>query len=399
MTSTIVLPRQIPLWLCPELLGEYLSYIHGVDLDACSQVCHYWSEPAKMARFRVIDVDDSAQLILLESNPHHLLYVHCIIGNIGSAFASAISSYPIHLRSLEIRGYDLVMTGDRMNQAIVAFSRTITAFTIHNCLRMSYPAFHGLLQSLTHCKLLEKLTLPSPARILDENLSLEQRAEEANAAFQMLPRGAEDRVKLAFMQLIPNSYRHDPQCAHNPAMKTPHTWEYEWLDLRICPFDLHELATLVIGSARAAEILLPRVSEHLTRLQFCLPFDNYSSWKHYEYLRRSPIILSSLKHLGLTFHIRPSKYILNIIRAPAIKTIHLEWNTSISYSTYELQFRLIDRQISRLDDGHVFPRHLSNIHLVTMLCPDAPWCAQAFPLCSFFGVNVSSYASTSTQTL
>ncbi|KAH7873983.1 MAG: hypothetical protein NXY57DRAFT_962667 [Lentinula lateritia] len=396
MASTIVLPRQIPLWLCPELLGEYLSYIRGVDLDSCSQVCHYWSEPAKMARFRVIDVDDSYLLTLLESNPRHSLYVRCVIGGAQSMFAHTMTPYPIRLRSLEIRGYDVVSTGDRINQAIVAFSPTITSFTIHSCLRMSYSAFYGLLQSLTHCKLLEKLTLPSPARILDENLTPEQRAEEANAAFQTLPHGTEDKVKLSFMQLIPTSYRHDPQYTHNPAMKTPHTWMYGWLDPEICPFDLHELATLVIGSARAAEVLLPRISEHLTRLQFCLPFDNRSSWKHYEYLRRSPIILSSLKHLSMTFHIRPSKYILDIIRAPAIKTIHIEWNTSISYSTYEAQFQRIDRQISRLDDSHVFPCHLSNIRLVTIFCPDAHWCTQAFPVCTLFGVNVSSYVSTQT---
>ncbi|KAJ3889188.1 hypothetical protein GG344DRAFT_79034 [Lentinula edodes] len=382
--------ERIPVHFCAELFGEYLSYVQGSDLDACSQVCHYWREPAMFARFRTVDVDDQVQLALLRKDSRRLRYVRNAIGDSHSAFIDAFTSYPILLRNLEIRGTDFIATKETINKAIVAFSGTLTTFIIHNSLRMSYQDFCGVLKSLGHCKMLRTLTLPPPAREFGDRSSTRQRADEAHAAIQTMAHVEEEKAKLAFLQLIPSSYRHEPQYTG----KAPRTQEYEWLSGRRCPFDLSELETLVLGAVSTAQILLPSISERLTRLEFCLPFDNRCSWTEYENLLGAPIILPALRYLGLTFHIHPSNWLLDVIRTPAIKTICIKWNTPILYSTYETQFRNIDNQISRLDDGHGIPQHLSNIHLLTILCPDAQWCAQTFPLCTQLGVNVSSSTGT-----
>ncbi|KAH7873684.1 uncharacterized protein C8R40DRAFT_1172480 [Lentinula edodes] len=338
------------------------------------------------ARFRTVDVDDQVQVALLRKDSRRLRYVCNAVGDSHSAFIDAFTSYPTLLRNLEIRGTDFIATKEQINKAIVAFSGTLTRFIIHNSLRMSYQEFCGVLKSLGHCKMLRALTLPPPGRGLGDCPSTRQRADEAHAAIQAMAHGEEEKAKLAFLQLIPSSYRHEPQYTG----KAPRAEEYEWLSGRRCPFDLSELETLVLGAVSTAQILLPSISEHLTRLEFCLPFDNRCAWTEYENLLGAPIILPALRYLGLTFHIHPSNWLLDVIRTPAIKTICIKWNTSISYSTYETQFRSIDNQISRLDDGHGIPQHLSNIHLLTIFCPDAHWCAQTFPLCTQLGVNVSS---------
>ncbi|KAJ4494806.1 hypothetical protein C8J55DRAFT_554430 [Lentinula edodes] len=387
MSSTIVFPHLIPTRFCPELFGEYLSYVHGVDLDACSQVCHYWREPALFARFRTVDVEDENQLALLAIDSRRLRYVRNVIGDSRSAFTTAFSSYPVHLRTLEIRKKDFVVTNNQINQAIAAFSSTLTTFTINSSLRMSYKDFCEMLQCLVQCKSLRNLTFPPPARAIDDRSSSQERAEEAHTAINAMTLVEEEKAKLTFLQLIPTSYRQDPQYTGS----APYAQEYEWLKACMCPFDLCELETLVIGSASATQILLPSVSKHLTRLEFCLPFDNRSAWTGYETLRATPIVLPRLRHLGLTFHIRPSNWLLDIIRTPVIETICLKWKTSISYCTYEKQFGNIDKQIARLDDGRVFPEHLSKVYLVTISDPGAQWCAQAFPICFIFGVKISSY--------
>ncbi|KAJ3916247.1 hypothetical protein F5877DRAFT_81072 [Lentinula edodes] len=386
MSSTTVFQHRIPIHFCPELFGEYLSYVEGLDLDACSQVCHYWREPAMSARLRTVDADDEVQLALLQHDSRRLRYVRNLIGDTWSPFTTAFTSYPVHLRTLVVRGTDFVATKEQINEAIIAFSGTITTFIIQNSLRMSYQDFCGMLQSLAHCKLLRTLTLPPPAREVNDHSSHQQRANGAHAAIHAMTRVEEERPKVVFLQLVPLSHRHDPKYTG----KAAYAQEYEWLDRHKCPFDLSELATLVVGAASAAQILFPSISEHLTRLELCLPFDNRTAWTEYETLTGAPIIMPALRYLGLTFHIRPSNWLLDVIRTPAVKTICIKWNTSILYSTYWTQFRSIDNQISRLDDGHIFPQHLSDIHLLTIFCPDVQWCAQAFPICSHSGVNVSS---------
>ncbi|KAJ3901943.1 hypothetical protein F5879DRAFT_924227 [Lentinula edodes] len=368
MSSTAVFPYLISTRFCPELFGEYLSYVPGIDLNACSRVCHYWREPALSARFRTVDVENKVQLALLLIDPRRLRYVREVIGDSCSAFTTAFTSYPAHLRTLEIRDMDFIATNNQINQAVVAFSPTITTFTIHSSLRMTYQDFCELLQCLVHCKFLRNLTFPPPARAIDVRSSSHEHAVEARTAIDVMAHIGEEKAKLAFLQLILTSYRRDPQYTGD----APHAQEYEWLNASVCPFDLSELETLVVGSASAAQILLPSISKYLTRLEFCLPFDNRSAWTEYETLRGAPIVLPSLRHLGLTFHIRLSNWLLDVIRTPAIETICIKWSTSISYCTYDKQFRKIDRQIARLD-GHMFmfPKKLSKIYLVTKSCPDA----------------------------
>ncbi|KAJ4467611.1 hypothetical protein C8R41DRAFT_925698 [Lentinula lateritia] len=370
MSSTIVFPHLTPVWFCPELFGEYLSYVPGVDLDACSRVCHYWREPALSARFRTVDVENKVQLALLSIDPRRLCFVREVVSDSQSAFTTAFSSYPAHLRTLEIREMDFIMTNNQINQAIVAFSPTITTFTIHSSLRMTYQDICEMLQCLAHCKSLRNLTFPPPARAIDDRSSSPERAVEAHTVIDTMTPVGEEKARLAFLQLIPTSHRDDPQYTGN----APHAQEYEWLKVCICPFDLSGLETLVVGSASAAQILLPSISKHLTRLEFCLPFDGCSAWTEYETLRQAPIVLPSLHDLGLTFHIRPSNWLLDVVRTPALRTICMKWSTSISYCTYEKQFKNIDNQIARLDDGHMFPEHLSKIYLVT------------------YGINIRSYS-------
>ncbi|KAJ3886795.1 hypothetical protein GG344DRAFT_81352 [Lentinula edodes] len=249
---------------------------HRVNIEP-SLICHYWREPAFFARFRTVDVDDEVQLALLRNDSRRLRYVRNAIGDPQSAFTNAFTSYPIHLRSLEIRGTDFNATKERINEAIIAFSGTITTFIIHNSLRMSYQDYCGILKSLAHCKVLRTLTLPLPTRELDDHSSSQQRANSAHAAIRAMTHGEEEKAKLVSLQLVPSSYRHDPLYTG----KAPHAQEYGWLDGRKCPFDLSELKTLVVGAASAAQILLPSISEHLTRLEFCLPFDNRSAWTEY----------------------------------------------------------------------------------------------------------------------
>lgn len=121
------------------------------------------------------------------------------------------------------------------------------------------------------------MTLLSPAREYGDCCSTQQRADEAHAAIQIMAYGDEEKAKPVFLQLIPSLYRHKPQYTS----KASRPQEYEWLSGRRCPFDLSELETLVVGAVSAAQILLPLVSEHLMRLEFCLPFDNHTAWTEY----------------------------------------------------------------------------------------------------------------------
>ncbi|KAH7875042.1 uncharacterized protein C8R40DRAFT_1170672 [Lentinula edodes] len=229
------------------------------------------------ARLRTVDADDQVQLAILQHDSRRLRYVRTLIGDTWSPFTTTFTSYPVHLRTLVVRGTDFVATKERINEAIIAFSGTITTFTIQDSLRMSYQDFCGMLQSLGHCKLLRTLTLPRPARELNDHSSPQQRADGVHAAISAMTHTEEEKAKVVSLQLIPLSHRHDPRYTG----KAAHAQEYEWLDRYKCPFDLSELETLVVGAASAAQILFPSISESLTRLELCLPFDNRTAWTEY----------------------------------------------------------------------------------------------------------------------
>ncbi|KAJ3905728.1 hypothetical protein F5879DRAFT_988038 [Lentinula edodes] len=231
---------------------------------------------------------------------------------------------PLRIRTLEFREnvrYGPAPLANIVN-AIRTVSLTLETFTLRDPIPVSYPAFCDVLKALGRCKRLRNLTLPPPYRIGDNQSAAQQRADDALAEFDKMARDLlpfEDRPQLNFLQLIPSAYRDNPR-PNTAAMRDPLASEYKWLEEGKCPFNLRLLRELVIGTPVAIQVVLPITRRSLHRLEVCQAFDTRSSWTLYEDFLASPIHIPNLRYLGLAFHLRPSKWLLNIIRATEIET-------------------------------------------------------------------------------
>ncbi|KAJ4484247.1 hypothetical protein C8J55DRAFT_488184 [Lentinula edodes] len=315
-------------------------------------VCRSWREEAKSFDLETVDLrKDIRKLAELREHPHRIRYIRRIIGDPYRSFNHFVVP-PMRVRALEFRADLLVDTpipAKRTIEIIFAFQDIIEVFTFRDSIPMMYSSFRAILKSLGQCKQLRKLSLPPADR---SGYSRQKHADDAYDAFRQmaldLP-NIEDRPQLQFLQLVSASERDSPEVASTACTKGPQKSEYKWLEEPNCPFNLHALRVLVVGCPSAAQIVLPIVSHSLCKLELCQAFDPRSSWTQYEHFLASPIQLSSLKHLVLTFHIRPSKWLLDMIRAPVIETISFKWTTNTPHASYEEYFRRIDGQISRLD--------------------------------------------------
>ncbi|KAJ3849817.1 hypothetical protein EV368DRAFT_67120 [Lentinula lateritia] len=301
------------------------------ELLACMQVCRSWSEEAKSFIFEMVDLrKGQRKLTELQDHPHRICYIWCIIGD------------PYHFTHIDVTPTNV---------------RTLE--------------FHGGSSEAPH---------------ISDGGSHQKHADDADEAFRQLALqlpNVDDWPQPQFLQLVPLST--------TACTKGPRESEYKWLEECNCPFDLSALRVLVVGSPAAAQIILPIASNSLYRLELCQAFDPRSSWTQYEDLQAAPIQLPSLNHLVLTFLLYPSKWLLDVIRAPGMETITFKWATSMSHSSYEEQFRHIDSQIARLDGANVFPSCLTYIVFVTDCCspPSGQWVSNVFSISSQFGVMFS----------
>ncbi|KAJ3887369.1 hypothetical protein GG344DRAFT_80816 [Lentinula edodes] len=378
------LPHRIVTPLsCPEILDECLSHLEETELAACAQVCQSWREPAKALIFETIDLrKDGKKLDELQDNPFRLHYVRRIVVNIHFSFAQLVTM-PMRVKTLEFRIRNSLseIGPEYINETISTFCPNLETFTIGDAVPFLYSSFSVVLNTLGKCKNLRTLTLPAPA--IPE---YHRDCTEDGAFFQLAPI-TDIRPQLRFLQLVPTEDRDNPQIQTVASRKPFKASEYSWLEEPTCPFDVRTLRVLVIGSPAATQIILPCVSHSLCRLEVCQAFDQLSSWTQYAKYQASPIQLLSLRHLVLTFHLLPSKWVLDIIRTPNIETITIKWTTGVPYSCYEERLRWMDGQISRLDASHVFPPHLKRIVFITASSPpDAHWELQIFPVSSLFGI-------------
>ncbi|KAJ3858081.1 hypothetical protein EV359DRAFT_88317 [Lentinula novae-zelandiae] len=284
------------------------------------------------------------------------------------------------------------MFSEYTNELISAFHLILQDFIFRHSVPMTYPSFCTILKTLIQCKQLRKLSLPLVHR--SDGDSRQKHADDADEAFCQLALqlpNVEDRP-----QLVPVSEQQSPQLSTTACTKGPRESEYQWLEECNCPFNLSALWVLVVGPPAAAQIILPIASNSLCRPELCQAFDPCSSWTQYKDLQAAPIQLPSLKHLILTFLLCPSKWLLDVIRAPGIKAITFKWATSMSHSSYEEQFRHIDSQIARLDGANVFPSCLTYIVFVTDCCspPSGQWVSNVFSISSQFGVMFSQQSIT-----
>ncbi|KAJ4497389.1 hypothetical protein C8R41DRAFT_865464 [Lentinula lateritia] len=389
--------------LCAELLSECLSHMKEAELLTCTQVCRSWREEAKSFDLETVDLrKDIRKLAELREHPHRIRYIRRIIGDPYRSFTH-FDIPPMRVRALEFRGdllLDTPIPAECTSEIILAFHRIVEVFTFRDSIPMLYSSFRTILISLGQCKQLRKLSLPPTDKSACG--SRQKHADDAYHAFRQLALdlpNIEDRPQLQFLQLVSASGRDSPQVASTACAKGPQESEYKWLEEPNCPFNLHALRVLVVGCPSAAQIVLPIASHSLCKLELCQAFDPRLSWTQYEHFLASPIQLSSLKHLVLTFHICPSKWLLDMIRAPAIETITFKWTTNTPHASYEEHFRLIDGLISRLDPTRVFPHRLTQIVTVTT-CPSRPggqWGLNVFPISSQFGVIVSHQRFTFTD--
>ncbi|KAJ3810201.1 hypothetical protein F5876DRAFT_76998 [Lentinula aff. lateritia] len=384
---------------CIKLVSECMSHMKEAELLACMQVCRSWSKEAKLFIFETVDLrKGQRKLTELQDHPHRICYIWRIIGD--PYHFTHIDVTPTNVRTLEFHGGSSKaphMFSEYTNELISAFHLILQDFIFCNSVPMTYPSFCTILKTLIQCKQLRKLSLPLVHRS-DGGLH-QKHADDADEAFHQLALqlpNVEDRPQPQFLQLVPASERQSPQLSTTACTKGPRESEYKWLEECNYPFDLSALRVLVVGSPAAAQIILPIASNSLCRLELCQAFDPHSSWTQYEELQAAPIQLPSLNHLVLTFLLYPSKWLLDVIRAPGIETITFKWATSMSHSLYEEQFRHIDSQIARLDGANVFPSCLTYIVFVTDCCspPSGQWVSNVFLISSQFGVMFSQRSIT-----